>query len=200
MPRKLICCCLILFLFFGCQNQSVVTPKPRAYPRVDYPAKAYQRFAADYCNFTFSYPSYSNIEKDQDWLEGTVEGDCWFDVTFPSFNGRLHCTYDQIGVRKSFEELKQDAFELADYHNKRANYIDELRVNRPEEKVEGFVFAIEGPAATPLQFYLTDRENHFFRGSLYFNTQVRPDSIAPVYAFVRQDVMKLIETFSWTGE
>jgi hypothetical protein len=48
-----------------------------------------------------------------------------------------------------------------------------------------------------LQFFLTDKKNHFFRAALYFNTQVRPDSLAPIYEFVKEDVFKLIETFEW---
>ena len=174
-----------------------MTPKPRAYPKVEYPTKKYQLFDKTLCDFRFEYPTYARIVQDSSFLEEDQSGECWFDVTFPSFNGRLHCTYYEINSNKNFDALKQDAFEMVDYHNKRANYIDELSVNRPDANVEGFVFAIEGPAATPFQFYLTDKKQHFFRGSLYFNTEVRPDSIGPIYEFIREDMMKMISTFEW---
>lgn len=63
--------------------------------------------------------------------------------------------------------------------------------------LSGFAFEMKGPAASPFQFFLSDSTNHFFRGALYFNTQARPDSLAPVYEFVREDLMKMIETFEW---
>ena len=95
------------------------------------------------------------------------------------------------------EELKTDAFELADWHNKRANYIDEMIIQKGNS-VSGFAFLIEGPAASPFQFYLTDSTEHFLRGSLYFNTEARPDSLAPVYEFIEEDLVHMIETFEWT--
>lgn len=191
---------LIGTITFSCQNNQVsVTPKPRTYPKVDYPEKRYQIFDEDQCNFVFEFPTYARIVQDSSGLtEEELESTCWFDLYFPAFDGRLHCSYYEIGKNKSFEELKKDAFEMADYHNKRANYIEELKINRLDAEVDGFVFSIEGPAATPFQFYLTDNNNHFFRASLYFNTEVRPDSIAPIYQFVREDMMKVIDTFEWT--
>ena len=192
----LLSACFVL----SCQHtERGVTPRPRTYPRVDYPARAYQSFTETSCDFAFEYPRYAQVLRDSTGLTRLEEqSSCWFDLYFPDFNGRLHCSYFTIGTHKSFEALKQDAFEMADYHNKRANYIEELKINRQDAEVEGFIFSIEGPAATPFQFYLTDNKTHFFRASLYFNTEVRPDSIAPIYEFVREDMMRLIETFEWT--
>lgn len=175
------------------------TPKPRAFPKVDYPDYTYQQFNKDYCSFTFQYPTYAEVVQDDNFFDEQPTHPCWFDLYIPAFDSRLHCSYVAIGSDKSLDQLRTDAFEMADYHTKRANYIDELRIDRAQEAdVEGFAFAIEGPAATPFQFYLTDGEDHFFRASLYFNTQVRPDSLRPIYDFVRKDVMKMIETFEWT--
>lgn len=199
MYRSVIYFCLLTLLLTSCGNDISVTPKPRTYPKVEYPAQTYQVYEKENCDFTFAYPSYGKIVNSLDANnEPTADSGCWFDIAFPNFKGRLHCSYYQVDAQKSFEELKKDAFEMADYHNKRANYIDELAINRQGDNIEGFVFAIEGPAATPFQFYLTDRDNHFFRASLYFDTKVRPDSIAPIYEFVREDLMKIIETFEWT--
>lgn len=191
---------LLGLVAFSCGEHEVsVTPKPRTYPKVEYPVKRYQVFDRDQCNFVFEFPTYAQVVRDSSGLtEAERKSSCWFDLYFPAFDGRLHCSYYRIGQNKSFEELKTDAFEMADYHNKRANYIEELKINRFDADVDGFVFSIEGPAATPFQFYLTDNETHFFRASLYFDTEVRPDSIAPIYKFVREDMMKIIETFEWT--
>lgn len=190
---------LLATLVFSCGNDIAVIPKPRTYPKVEYPTKRYQVFDKDFCQFEFEFPTYARVVQDSSGLsEEELSSSCWFDLYFPTFEGRLHCSYYEIGGAKTFEELKADAFEMADYHNKRANFIEELKINRKDGDIDGFVFSIEGPAATPFQFYLTDNKAHFFRASLYFNTEVRPDSIAPIYDFVREDMMKLIETFEWT--
>jgi hypothetical protein len=60
------------------------------------------------------------------------------------------------------------------------------------------IYSIEGPSASPFQFYLTDSAQHFLRGSLYFNSRTNPDSLAPILNFVRIDLSHLINTFEWT--
>ena len=94
------------------------------------------------------------------------------------------------------EKLHSDAFTLAGKHNIKADYIDEIKIQKPNH-VSGFLFDIEGAAASPFQFYLTDSTKHFMRGSLYFNTESRPDSLQPVFEFMKKDIMHLINTFEW---
>ena len=187
----------LALLLSACGEEPVFTPKPRAFPRVVYPEKAYQQFDKDYCNFTFEYPVYAEVQKDTTFFDERPPHPCWFDLYFPDFNGRLHCSYVEMPGPEKLEELKTDAFELADWHNKRANYIDEMIIDKGDG-VSGFAFLIEGPAASPFQFYLTDSTAHFLRGSLYFNTEARPDSLAPVYKFIEEDLVHMIETFEWT--
>lgn len=183
-------------LLASCGQDGIGTPKPRAYPKVEYPAKAYQQFDEGYCNFTFEYPKYAIIQQDTSFFDEQPAHPCWFDIYFPDFDSRIYCTYYPVEGRQSFEKLQQDAFEMVGWHNKKANYIEELNIEK-DNGVSGIAFIIEGPAASPLQFYLTDSIQHFMRGSLYFNTQVQPDSLAPIYSFVEEDILKMIETFEW---
>lgn len=187
----------ILFIFSGCQEVSF-TPKPRAYPKIEYPERVYLPFDEDYCAFTFQYPAYTQVQKDSLFFDGAPLHPCWFDLYYPAFDSRIYFTYYPIGDGKSFEELKTDAFELADWHNKKANYIDEYLIDRPEQDVYGFAFNIDGPAASPFQFYLTDSTKNFLRGSVYFNTKTQTDSLAPLIEFVKEDALKVIETLKWT--
>lgn len=188
-----LCCALLLA---GCE-EPVLTPKERAYPKVLYPERGYRAFSDAACGFTFEYPVYAQIQRDAGRQEGQAAHPCWFDIHVPAFDSRIHCSYFPITASQSLEKLKAEAFELAGWHNKRANYIDELIVSRPEHKVYGFIFEIEGAAASPYQFYLTDSTSHFLRGALYFNTQARPDSLAPIVAFTKEDVLHLVETLRW---
>jgi gliding motility-associated lipoprotein GldD len=191
-------CCISLVLG-SCQEVSF-TPKPRAYPKIEYPQRSYVPFDEDYCSFSFQYPAYVEVQKDSVFFDEAPLHSCWFDLYYPAFDSRIYFTYYPIGASKSFEELKKDAFELADWHNKKANYIDEYLIDRPEQKVHGFAFNIDGPAASPFQFYLTDSTHHFLRGSIYFNTKTQTDSLAPLIAFVKEDALKIIETLEWKEE
>jgi len=187
---------LASFTIQSCGEEVIYSPKPRAFPKVDYPEKAYQPFDKEYCTFTFDYPEYANIEQDTLFFEEQTAHPCWFDITIPSLDARIHCSYYPITKENPFDKLNGDAFDLANKHNLKANYIDDLVIQKPNG-VSGIAFNLEGEVASPFQFYLTDSTTHFLRGALYFNTQSRPDSLAPVKDFVKTDIMHLINTFEW---
>ena len=196
---KLFLYLFIAILFVACGEEEAFTPKPRAYPRVQYPQKSYQNFDKNFCTFSFEYPTYAKIAKDTFFFDERPAEDCWFDLFIPHFDARVHCSYYPIQKNNTFEKLRDDAFTMVSKHNIKASYIDEFRIHKPN-KVDGFAFNIEGPAASPFQFYLTDSTRHFLRGALYFNTQARPDSLAPIFDFVKEDIMHLINTFEWEAE
>ena len=188
---------MLIFGLSSCNEELVFTPKPRAFPKINFPERSFQEFDMDFCQFSFEYPSYAQIQKDTLFFDETPVDPCWFDLYVPVFDAKVHCSYYPIDKQNTLEKLQSDAFNLANKHNIKANYIDELPLEKPNG-VSGFVFSIEGPVASPFQFYLTDQdEKHFLRGSLYFNTQSRPDSLAPVFDFMKEDLMHLINTFAW---
>lgn len=185
------------FVFFAsCKNDSVFTPKPKMYPRVIYPERSYVEFDQDYCNLTFLYPDYAEIIQDTLFFDEEPADPCWFDVHFTPLNGRLHCSYYPISSREDFDQLIKDAFTFVDKHDIKANYRGETQIVG-KNQTGGILFEIDGPVATPLQFFLTDTTRHFIRGSLYFNNKVNPDSMATVHQFVGQDVKKIIETLQF---
>lgn len=190
---------LLLFLVGSCLlacQEELPSPKPRSFPKVSFPERAYQSFDTSYCAFTFEYPTYATVEQDTAFFDEAPADPCWFDVYFPDYNGRIHFSYYPVRGDESWEDLRNDAFEMADVHQKRANYIEELPISK-EGGVGGLAFAINGPAASPFQFFLTDSSKHFLRAALYFNTQARPDSLEPIVEFVKEDIDHLIETFAW---
>jgi gliding motility-associated lipoprotein GldD len=190
---------LILFVFLfllACTSEKIYVPKPRMYPKLVFPEKSYQAFSETYCTISFDYPTYAEIEQDKYFFDERPENPCWFTIQFPALNGSLHCSYIDIEDREHFDDLVNDSYEIASKHNIKANYRDELKLKNPNG-VHGLMFDISGEVASHLQFFLTDSTDHFFRASLYFNDQVKADSIAPVYSFVKEDVLKMIESFSW---
>ncbi|MCB0667774.1 MAG: hypothetical protein KDC80_18225 [Saprospiraceae bacterium] len=186
-----------LFLQFSCQNNMSTLPKPRAFPRIEFPERNYIPFDENYCHFTFEMPAYTEVEQDTAFFDDKPIDPCWFNLYYPAFDCRIYFSYYPISSENPFEKLNKDAFNLAMEHNKKATYIDEVKFEKPND-VSGFIFDLEGPVATPFQFYMTDSTKHFLRGALYFQTQIRPDSLAPLYEFVKQDVSHIINTFTWT--
>lgn len=179
-------------------EEPVYTPKPRAYPKINFPqSDNLQQFDQAFCEFTFQYPDYVKVVRDKTFFEDTPPNACWFDLQVPSLESQIHFTYYPIEKTADFQRLREDAFRLAQEHNKKANYIDELPIQK--EKVSGFVFDIDGEVASPFQFYLTDSTQHFLRGALYFNAQARPDSLAPAYDFMKKEILKMIDTFEWSA-
>lgn len=195
---------IILFTLIGflvaCGGEQVSTPKPRLYPKVVYPKKVSENMDLHYCNFTFDFPNYAEAVQDSFFFEEEIIDKCWFDLIIKSLNGRVHCSYIPIKNRSHYDELVKDAYELVTKHNVKANYRDEKRIDFEDRNVYGMQFEIDGPVASPFQFYLTDSVSHFLRGSLYFNDKVNSDSIAPVYEYVKNDVENMIVSFRWKDQ
>jgi gliding motility-associated lipoprotein GldD len=91
----------------------------------------------------------------------------------------------------------EESRELAYKHSIKANAIEERIFVNPEEKVYGTVYQIEGNAASPIQFFLTDSIRHFLRGALYIRATPDIDSLKPVIEFLERDVIQIIETTKW---
>jgi gliding motility-associated lipoprotein GldD len=166
------------------------------FPKIDFPEKSYQQFNEDYCQVLFEYPTYAQVVQDSLFFGEKTEHPCWFDLIIPSLNGKIHCSYQSIQSTEDFEELVNDAFTFSSKHTQKADYRDELVIEKPNN-VSGIIFEMSGEVATPVHFFLTDSIQHYFRASVYFYNQVNPDSMAPVHEFIKEDVAKMIETFEW---
>ncbi len=191
---------VILCIGFAACSQYTPVPKPRGYPRIIFPERGqWQQFDEAYCSFTFEYPAYAQVIQDTDFFDQKPVHPCWFDLYFPHFDARIHCSYVPIDAQNSLNKLRRDAFKMTDWHNKRATYIEE----RPFHNTwgtKGMIFEVEGPAASPFQFFLTDslQAKHFLRGALYFHAEARPDSLKPAYEFLKEDITHMLATFRWT--
>ena len=195
--RALLLAGIFLLLTLTACSDFVEVPKPRAYPKVVYPKKEYVLFDKAYCDFTFEVPKYSVIEQDTLFFEEKAKDDCWFNIKVPELSAQIYCSYYPVSSRARYDELVADAFTMASKHNIKASYIEEIPVHRAEANVHGIIFQIQGPAASYYQFFVSDSTSNFLRGALYFNTQSRPDSLAPVIDFMRADLDHLIETIKW---
>ena len=174
---------LVGILLLSCQEN--YTPKPRGFFKLSFPEKEFQQYAQS-CPFTFEFPAYSKIQN--------LEKICFFNLKFPDFKATLHVSY--FAVNGNLYQHTEESRTLAYKHSIKANTISEQLFIDKKNKVFGLVYDYQGITATALQFYLTDSANHFFRGALYFDTEVN-DSIVPVSNFLQEDIKVLIESFHW---
>ncbi|MBP5307489.1 MAG: gliding motility lipoprotein GldD [Paludibacteraceae bacterium] len=175
-------------LFVSCSND---TPKPYAYFRIDLPPHEYRTFDSIYPPCSFEVPASAQVIN-RKARDGKSE---WIDIVYPSLNGRIYCNYSSINA--NFRALSEDSRNLVYKHTVRADAIIEHPFENPEMKVYGILYEITGNAASPIQFIVTDSVHHFLRGSLYFNNTPNADSIAPVSAYVEDDIRHLVESVIW---
>ena len=85
-------------------------------------------------------------------------------------------------------------------HAVKADDILESNFINYNKKVYGSLYDIKGNVATSVNFHITDSTSKFLRGALYFYAKPNKDSLAPAINFVRKDIVKLIENFSWYND
>ncbi len=182
---------VVLILVFLAACTEHYTPKPRGYFRIDLPEKHYQLFDTTY-PYSFEYPDYARIVPD----DRPESEPYWLNIEFPQFKGTVYISYKDVSG--NLVEYLEDSRTFVIKHIPKADAIEDSLVYRPQDRVFGLLYDIEGSsAASPCQFFVTDSTKHFLRGALYFNTEPNNDSLAPVIGFVREDIIHMLETFHW---
>lgn len=195
---SLALCGIVLLSFFSCSEEGG-TPKPRIYPKVFYPERGdYERIQPEDCPLSFEIPAYTAVERDSRYHQFNPAHPCWFNIHYPMFQANVYCSYVPLDGMADFDGYKSDAFEITDQINKRSDFMEEIPYEN-SEGVGGMVFDFRGPAASPMQFFLSDSSRHFFKGALYYNTQNEPDSLGPVSRFIKKDIERMLSSFRWEG-
>lgn len=180
-----------IFILSSCDEEDeIYSPKPKGYPRIDFPKKEY-RIYDSLCPYLFEIPNYSKMVRDKH--KGAEP--CWLNLEFPKFNATIHLSYKTID--KNISEYLEHSHDFANRHQIKATGMEEVVILRDSAKVYGLLFDIAGNTASSLQFYLTDSTKHFLRGALYFNSVPNTDSLKIVIDFIKKDVLHLINTTRW---
>lgn len=185
--KKYIPLCFLFLFLCGC---SEYIPKPRGYFRIDLPEKRYETFNEPAYPYTFEYANIAKVIP-----KGAARDSFWIDIVYPQFNARIYSSYKKI--ENNFQEISEDSRSFVYKHTVKADAITEQPYENAERKVYGILYELKGNTASGIQFILTDSVHNFFRGALYFNVSPNKDSIAPVSAFIREDIIRLIETLEW---
>lgn len=174
------------------------TPKEYGYFRISLPPHEYinsqseptmreaqQQFAKQTINYQLSTAA--------DVLPLDSPG--WFNIHYPTLNATIHCSY--MPVQHNLKQLIDDSEEFVYSHTVKASAIPEQAYDDPINHVYGVYYELEGNTATPVQFWVTDSTQHFFRASVYIDCIPNQDSLAPVINYLKTDCRTLIESIRW---
>lgn len=177
--------CFIL-LFWSCGDKPA--PKSKGFFRITFPEKKYQT-VIEKGLYTFDLPVYANLKDDD------TSKYIWQNIYFPKQNAQLHLTY--FPLKNNLENYLEDMHKFVYKHTIKADAIKEKGYANSQHNVYGALYDIEGNTASSVQFYLTDSTRHFLRGSLYLNEKPNKDSLNVVIDFLRDDVVRLMQTLEW---
>ena len=179
---------LMCWVLLSCREDQ--SPKPRGYYRISFPVKAYKPLDKT-LPYRFLIPEYSIVTPD---LLNLAEKE-WITLEIPANHAQIHISYKKID--HNLAKLIEESRTLVYNHSGKASSIDEKLFLNPKDKTYGTLYTLKGNAASPMQFYLTDRVSHFLRGALYIKEIPNYDSLKPVIQFLSDDVIKMIESTKW---
>jgi gliding motility-associated lipoprotein GldD len=174
---------IISLIFFSCKD--VVLPKPKAYLSLEYPKKEYKELTV-LRPYTFDVLKSATIVEDKN---------NWLKITYPKLKASIDITYRPI--ENNLKELLTEAEKMVFKHTVKAEQIIPRDFVNSKKKVFGSLYEITGNAASQIQFHITDSTNNFIKGSLYFYVKPNYDSILPAVAYIKEDILYLIESLEW---
>jgi len=174
---------IILLLFISCSEENL--PKPKAFLKLEYGEKVYEKL-------TISRP-YSFEVSNKIILKDIPKK--WLKMEYPSLKATIDITYRKVD--HNLRELLIESEKLVFKHTSKAEQITSNDYLSDQKKVYATLHYITGNAASQLQFHITDSINHFIKGALYFKIKPNYDSVLPAVAYIKKDILHLIETFNW---
>ena len=181
MPRILFI--LISLIFVSCNTN--ILPKPKAYLSLEYPKKEYTKLSLER-PYSFEVLKNTTLVDDKN---------NWLKINYPNLKASIDITYRP--VENNLNELLAEAEKLVFKHAVKAEQIIPKDFVNPKRRVFGSLYEITGNAASQLQFHVTDSTNNFIKGSLYFYVTPNYDSILPAVSYIKEDILRLIETLEW---
>lgn len=190
VTRILICLIFPLLFLTACGDDTMLIPKPEAHLRIEFPKRVYHRVSDD-CPYSFELPSYMDALPATD----VARGSCHKDISLGQFNGVILFSY--LPIDTALSAYINYSIKRVQEHQIMATAINDTSFSFPGKKVYGTMFSIEGNAASPFQFYLTDSVKHFVKAEVFFNTRPNYDSIYPVLQYIKADLYHMIGTLEW---
>ncbi|MDX9882965.1 MAG: gliding motility lipoprotein GldD [Prolixibacteraceae bacterium] len=188
LKKTIVISILLTEILLSCTKE--YTPKPHGYFRITFPEKSYRLLDME-LPYRFDVAAYSKAVPDS----GRFSEPGWINIVTPANKAELHISY--AAIKGNLSEHLENSRKFVYKHTIKADAINEQVYIDRKNKVYGTIYYIEGNAASPMQFHLTDSTRNFLRGALYIRELPNIDSIRPVIHFLKPDVIRLIETTRW---
>lgn len=191
MTKRIASGLFFLFLLAGLSCTDY-TPKPRGYYHIELPEASYRALPLSELPYTFHLSHLAVVE-----LPPVGDPSGWINLSYPALRAKLYCSYLPV-TPTTFRQTDNECRSLVARQAKNLNAVKEQEYSNPDKRVYGSLFLLDGGAASPVQFMLTDSVSRFFRGTLYFDCPPNVDSLAPVTDYLRKDIIELMQSFYWT--
>jgi len=184
---------ITFFTLLSCNEE--VTPKPKAFLRLEYPEAIYEQENLE-IPFSFDKNLLAEEVKVKDLKAPTVS--YGVNIDYPKLKGTIYLTYKKVeGNKDNLRNYLLDAQNFTQEHTKKADGIAGEVYENKKRNVYGMYYEVNGDAASQAQFYATDSINHFLIGSLYFYAKPNYDSIYPAAKYLQKDIKRLMESIIW---
>jgi len=170
-------------IIIGCSETPI--PKPKAYLSLNYPSKNY-KLTTEQVPYTFEVSTNTSVKK----LPNK-----WLKIQYPALKASVDITYRP--VKDNLIELLTEAEKLVFEHTLKADQIASNKFENTKNNVYGSMYDITGNSASQVQFHVTDSAKHFIKGSLFFYSKPNYDSILPAVAYIKEDMVRMMETMQW---
>lgn len=196
MIRNYLLGSLLLLLLVGCHSdKEAEQPKPVGYFRLELPSQEYQKFDTTLLPFTFDYSQSAYYEVPQSSDTAT-----WVLIHYPKQNASIEMLYKWAKDSVDLTRLMLADRDFVEFHYQKASGVTtrDFRELGAKEHVSGLFYDIYGKeVACPFHYWMTDEQHNFMRATLYFHFTPNNDSVQPVINSIREDALRMIQTFEW---
>ena len=183
-------------LLAGCQSdESAEQPKPVGYFRLELPSHEYRTLDTSALPFTFDYSTSAYYE-----VQCPSDTATWVLIHYPKQNASLEMLYKWAKDSVDLSRLMLADRGFVEFHYQKASGVTthDFRELGAKENVCGLFYDIYGKeVACPFHYWMTDEQHNFIRATLYFHFTPNNDSVQPVINSIRDDAMRMIQTFEW---
>ena len=176
---------MVSFVFlYSCKEETL--PKPKGELRLEYPKPSYQIFESP-CRYSFEFSDFAKIDQ--------AKKPCWYNLSYPKMKANVFITY--FPIQNDFVLHVKEVEKMVYGHTIKASSIETKSFSYPEKRVFGNFYELKGQSASNIQIFVTDSAKHFVTANLYFKSRPKPDSLKPAIDYIKQDLLRMVETFEW---
>jgi gliding motility-associated lipoprotein GldD len=190
----LILCSIAVFC--SCSQETGYVPKKRGYHRIELPMHEYSLFDSAQFPYRLNYSKHALIYPDKSFMSEPY----WLEIFYPQFSAQINISYKR--VKNNLDSLSRyfdTSSRLTHKHHIKATAIDEY-ITTTDKGYTAVIFELEGDVPSHFHWFITDSTRHFVRAVLYFPSNTKNDSLAPIIAYMKEDMMQLMNSVEWKNK